>query len=56
MIREVMPLSSRSISNRILLLDTKAISVPEKKAENISTMSMFIYKKYESSGVFIFIF
>ena len=32
MIRDVIPPSSRSISKRILLLDTKAISVPEKKA------------------------
>jgi hypothetical protein len=52
-IRDVIPPFSRSISKRILLLDTKAISVPEKKAENNNTMIISMKRVLGMSVIFI---
>ena len=53
MMREVSPCSSLSISKRILLLETKAISVPEKKAEKASTMAISMNILLGISAMFI---
>ena len=45
MIRCVKLSSSLFISASILLLDTKAISIPEKKAENSIAMSIDVISK-----------
>ena len=54
MIRDVRPLSSRSISKSILLLETNAISVPEKKAENINTMIISMNNVLDISSIVCF--
>ena len=42
--RELKPLCERSISKRSLLLETKAISMPEKKAEKAKVMMMYVMR------------